>query len=89
MFGKKNYTIQPTSVGEDVLIQISTPAEITKKTKVTVPTQQLIGLFFIAKQNATLIAKPRICTPFKNRGKMPKRRFIGVLYVASGDRHFA
>ena len=39
MFGKKNYTIQPTAVGEDVLIQISTPTEITKKTKVTVPTQ--------------------------------------------------
>ena len=39
MFGKKNYTIQPAAVGEDVLIQISTPAEITKKTKVTVPTQ--------------------------------------------------
>ena len=39
MFGKKNYTIEPTLAKEEVLIQISEPTEITKKTKVNVPTQ--------------------------------------------------
>lgn len=39
MFGKKSYTIEPISANEDVLIQISEPAEITKKTKISVPTQ--------------------------------------------------
>lgn len=39
MFGKKNYTIEPTLAKEEVLIQISEPTEITKKIKVNVPTQ--------------------------------------------------
>lgn len=39
MFGKKNYTTEPVAANEDVLIQISEPTEITKKTKVSVPTQ--------------------------------------------------
>ena len=38
MFGKKNFTIEPKAVNEDVLIQISKPTELSKKTKVTVPT---------------------------------------------------
>ena len=40
MFGKKkNHTVQPIEANEEVLIQISEPMEITKKTKITVPTQ--------------------------------------------------
>ena len=40
MFGKKkDYTIRPIEANEEVLIQISEPMEITKKTKITVPTQ--------------------------------------------------
>lgn len=39
MFGKKNYTVEPIAVNEDVLIQLSTPVEISKKTKISVPTQ--------------------------------------------------
>lgn len=38
MFGKKNNSIEPKVVNEDVLIQISEPTELSKKTKVTVPT---------------------------------------------------
>jgi hypothetical protein len=37
MFGRKNDTVAPLSVSENVLIQISAPTEITKKTKVCVP----------------------------------------------------
>lgn len=39
MFGKKEPIIEPKAVNEDVLIQISQPIEITKKTTITVPTQ--------------------------------------------------
>ena len=40
MFGKKkNHTIQPIEANEEVLIQISESKIITKKTKITVPTQ--------------------------------------------------
>lgn len=39
MFGKKCAAIEPKMVNEDVLIQVSEPSEITKKLKVTVPTQ--------------------------------------------------
>lgn len=39
MFGKKNYTVEPIAVNEDVLIQLSSPVEISKKTKISVPTQ--------------------------------------------------
>ena len=39
MFGKKNHTVGPRSVHDDVIIQISESEEITKKTKITVPTQ--------------------------------------------------
>lgn len=38
MFGRKTPTIEPKTVNEDVLIQISEPTELNKKTKVTVPT---------------------------------------------------
>lgn len=39
MFGKKNYTVEPIAVNEDVLIQLSYPVEISKKTKISVPNQ--------------------------------------------------
>ena len=39
MFGKKNVTIEPLKANEDVLIQVSDPTEITRKTKVSVPLQ--------------------------------------------------
>ena len=39
MFGKKNYTVEPIAVNEDVLIQLSSPVEISKKTKISVPSQ--------------------------------------------------
>ena len=39
MFGKKNYTVEPIAVNEDVLIQLSSPVEISKKTKISVPNQ--------------------------------------------------
>ena len=40
MFGKKkNHTVQPIEANEEVLIQISESMEITKRTKITVPTQ--------------------------------------------------
>ena len=39
MFGKKNHTVEPIAVNEDVLIQLSSPVEISKKTKISVPTQ--------------------------------------------------
>ena len=38
MFGKKT-TIEPISTGEEVLIQVSEPIEVTKKVRITVPTQ--------------------------------------------------
>ncbi len=37
MFGKKNRTIEPAKAEENVLIQITPPTPITKKTKVSVP----------------------------------------------------
>lgn len=37
MFGKKNYTVEAIAVNEDVLIQLSSPVEISKKTKISVP----------------------------------------------------
>ena len=37
MFGKKNRTIEPAKVNENVLIQLSAPVAVTKKTKITVP----------------------------------------------------
>lgn len=39
MFGKKELAIEPKIVNDDVLIQVSEPIEITKKTKITVPMQ--------------------------------------------------
>lgn len=39
MFGKNHVTIEPKIVNDDVLIQVSEPTEITKKTRVTVPIQ--------------------------------------------------
>lgn len=39
MFGKKNHTVEPIAVNEDVLIQLSSPVEISKKTKISVPNQ--------------------------------------------------
>lgn len=39
MFGKNYVTIEPKIVNDDVLIQVSEPTEITKKTRVTVPVQ--------------------------------------------------
>jgi membrane protease subunit (stomatin/prohibitin family) len=39
MFGKKNYTVEPIAVNEDVLIQLSSPVEISKKTKISIPNQ--------------------------------------------------
>jgi membrane protease subunit (stomatin/prohibitin family) len=39
MFGKKNYTVEPIAVNEDVLIQLSSTVEISKKTKISVPNQ--------------------------------------------------
>lgn len=39
MFGKNYVTIEPKVVNDDVLIQVSEPTEITKKTRVTVPVQ--------------------------------------------------
>ena len=39
MFGKNYVTIEPMVVNDDVLIQVSEPTEITKKTRVTVPVQ--------------------------------------------------
>ena len=39
MFGKKNYTVEPIALNEDVLIQLSSPVEISKKTKISVPNQ--------------------------------------------------
>ncbi len=39
MFGKKIYTVEPIAVNEDVLIQLSSPVEISKKTKISVPNQ--------------------------------------------------
>jgi membrane protease subunit (stomatin/prohibitin family) len=39
MFGKKNYTVEPIAVNEDILIQLSSPVEISKKTKISVPNQ--------------------------------------------------
>lgn len=39
MFGKKKRAIEPVKMNEAVLIQISAPEPITKKTKITVPTQ--------------------------------------------------
>ena len=39
MFGKKYVTIEPKIVNDDVLIQVSEPTEITKKTRVSVPVQ--------------------------------------------------
>lgn len=39
MLGKKCVTIEPKIVNDDVLIQVSEPTEITKKTRVSVPVQ--------------------------------------------------
>ena len=39
MFCKKNYTVEPIAVNEDVLIQLSSPVEISKKTKISIPNQ--------------------------------------------------
>ena len=39
MFGKKNVTIEPKQVNDDVLIQVSEPTKLTKKTRVSVPVQ--------------------------------------------------
>ena len=39
MFGKKNYTVEPTAADSDVLIQLSEPAKITRKTRVSIPIQ--------------------------------------------------
>ena len=39
MFGKNYVTIEPKIVNDDVLIQVSEPTEIAKKTRVTVPVQ--------------------------------------------------
>ena len=39
MFGKNYVTIEPKIVNDDVLIQVSEPTEITKKTRVSVPVQ--------------------------------------------------
>ena len=49
MFGRKNYTIEPGALNEDVLIQISDPTEISKKTKVSVPTQYKAIVFIDQK----------------------------------------
>ena len=45
MFGKKNYVIEPKAVDENVLIQMSEPTEISKKTKITVPPQYKADVF--------------------------------------------
>lgn len=39
MFGKKKVTIEPQKVEDSVLIQISAPVDIDKKTEICVPTQ--------------------------------------------------
>lgn len=39
MFGKKESAIEPKIANDDVLIQVSESIIITKKTKITVPTQ--------------------------------------------------
>ena len=54
MFGKKNYTTEPVAANEDVLIQISEPTEITKKTKVSVPTQYKAIAFISARVRAVI-----------------------------------
>ena len=45
MFGKKELAIEPKIVNDDVLIQVSEPIEITKKTNITVPTQHKLSLY--------------------------------------------
>jgi len=86
MFGKKNYTIQPTEANEEVLIQISEPVEITKKTKISVPTQFKAIAYIDQKplfRIDSCIEKPFVKTYGKEYiGKQLRIAFIAIRTLA-------
>ena len=82
MFGKKNYTIEPIAANEDVLIQISEPTEITKKTKVSVPTQYKAIAFI--DQKPLFRIEPCINKEFvKTYGKEYIGKQLRIAFVAN------
>ncbi len=82
MFGKKNFIIEPVAANEDVLIQISEPAEITKKTKVSVPTQYKAIAFI--DQKPLFRIEPCINKEFvKTYGKEYIGKQLRIAFVAN------
>lgn len=82
MFGKKKHIIEPIPAKEDVLIQISKSIAITKKTKVSVPTQYKAIVFIDQKQLFRI--EPCINKEFvKTYGKEYIGKQIHIAFVAN------
>ena len=82
MFGKKNYTIEPIPANEDVLIQISEPMVISKKTKVSVPTHYKAIAFI--DQKPLFRIEPCINKEFvKTYGKEYVGKQLRIAFVAN------
>ena len=82
MLEKKNYTIAPTQVKEEVLIQISEPVEIIKKIKVSVP-NQFKAIAFI-DQKPLFRIEPCISKEFvKSYGKEYIGKQLRIAFIAT------
>lgn len=82
MFGKKNYTVEPIEVNEDVLIQLSIPVEISKKTKISVPSQYKAIAFIDQKPQFRI--EPCINKEFvKNYGKEYIGRQLKIAFISN------
>lgn len=82
MFGKKKVVVQPLALNEDILIQISAPTEITKHTRITVPTQYKAIAFIDSKPLFRI--DPCIEKDFiKTYGKEYLGEYVRVAFIAS------
>ena len=82
MFGKKKFFIEPVESGEEVLIQISAPQKISKKTKLTVP-QHYKAIAYI-DQKATFRVEPCIAKEVLNvYGKEYKGKYLQIAFITS------
>ena len=82
MFGKKKFFIEPVESGDDVLIQISAPQRISKKTKLTVP-QQYKAIAYI-DQKATFRVEPCVAKEILDvYGKEYKDKYLQVAFIVN------
>lgn len=82
MFGKKKYFIEPVESANDVLIQISAPQKINKKTKLTVP-QHYKAIAYV-DQKATFRVEPCVAKEILDvYGKEYKDKQLRVAFIAN------